>query len=242
MTRGIVVKTKDKVKIAANYNKKGHKKVLIIAPGWCMTKDSKAFRQIARAFSSSYDTICLDFRGHGASGGFYTFSAKEEKDIEAVVDFAKKKNYDEICLMGFSLGAAASSIYASKYKVDKLVLVSAPYDFDKIENQMYKKEAWLETFRKFELIRFLTIRPSLFIHKKTKPADIIDKITCPTFFIAGKKDPTVHLWHTKELYNAAKCKKALKIYENGINAEDLYLHHKKDFITSCLKWLNGDIN
>ena len=93
MTRGIVVKTKDKVKIAANYNKKGHKKVLIIAPGWCMTKDSKAFRQIARAFSSSYDTICLDFRGHGASGGFYTFSAKEEKDIEAVLGFAKKKKY-----------------------------------------------------------------------------------------------------------------------------------------------------
>ena len=40
---------------------------------------------------------------------------------------------------------------------------------------------------------------------KIKPINIVDKITVQSLFIAGEKDPTVHPWHTKELYNKAKC-------------------------------------
>ena len=232
------LKTKDKINIAINYYPNGFDEVVVIAPGWCMTKDSDAFCRIAEMFAKHFDVISLDFRGHGKSGGMYTFTAKELMDMDTVVRYARKKDYKRIYLAGFSLGAAMSLIYASKSRfIDKIIAVSAPSDFDKIENQMWKKEAWGETFKKFELDRFASIRPYPIPLQKIKPTDIVDKIKVPILFIAGEKDPTVHLWHTKELYDKAICKKEYKEYKNGCHAEDLFLHFEDDFTKLCLDWL-----
>lgn len=237
-SKEIILKTSDKVNIAANYYKHRRDKVVIIAPGWCMTKDSKAFQQIAEFFAKDFDVISFDFRGHGKSEGLYTFTAREIMDMDTVIRFARKNRYDKIYLAGFSLGAALSLIYASKSRfIDKVIAVSAPSDFSKIENEMWKKEAWGETFKKFEFDRFASIRPYPLPLKKTKPIDIVEKINCPTLFIAGEKDPTVHAWHTEELYKKAKCIKQYKMFENGYHAEDLFLHFEKEFCELCINWL-----
>jgi len=232
--------TRDKVKIAINYYANNYNEVVIVAPGWCMTKDSDAFRKIAEFFAKHYDVISFDFRGHGKSTGMYTFTAKEIMDMDSVVRFARKKQYNKIYLVGFSLGAAISLIYASKSRfIDKVIAISAPSDFDKIENEMWKKAAWGETFKKFELDRFASIRPYPIPLKKVKPVDIIDKITCPTLFIAGEKDPTVHYWHTENLYKKAVCAKRYKLFKGGFHAEDLYLHFEKEFCKLCTDWLTN---
>ena len=70
--------------------------------------------------------------------------------------------------------------------------------------------------------------------------DVVDKIKVPVLFIAGEKDPTVHPWHTKELYDKAKCEKKYKEYKNGYHAEDLFLHFEKDFSKLCLDWLRDE--
>lgn len=90
--------------------------------------------------------------------------------------------------MGFSLGAAQVLIHGAKYNdVDKIIAVSAPSDFDKIENQIWRKEAFIPTFKKFELKRWVSIRPSFIIHKKIKPIDNIKEIKVPTLFYCGEK-------------------------------------------------------
>lgn len=234
------LETKDKIDIAINYYNSGNDEVVIIAPGWCMTKDSDAFCRISEFFSKYFDVISFDFRGHGKSGGMYTFTATELMDMDAVVRFARKNNYKKIYLAGFSLGAAMVLIYASKSRfINKVIAVSAPSDFDKIENHMWKKEAWGETFKKFELDRFASIRPYPVPLDKIKPIDIVDKIKAPTLFIAGENDPTVHPWHTKELYQKAVCQKKYKEFQNGCHAEDLFLHFKDDFTKICLDWLKA---
>lgn len=234
----IEILTDDNVIIAANgyFSKKDE--VVIVAPGWCMTKDSDAFKQISEMFYSDFDVICFDFRGHGKSSGFFTFTSKELKDLDAVVNFTRKRGYSKIYLAGFSLGAGLALIYAAQNSnVDKVIAVSPYSDFSKIENHMWKKEAWGETFKKFELMRFLSIRPDIIPHKKIKPIDIIKEVKTPTFFVAGRNDPTVYSWHTEHLYNKAVCTKEYKLYENGFHAEDLYLHYKDDFAGRCIKWL-----
>ena len=237
--RSFTLKTKDNISIALNHYEKGSDTVVIVLHGWFMTKDSKAFREISEMFFKQFDVITFDFRGHGKSSGFYTFTSAELMDLDAVVRFARK-HYGKICLAGFSLGAAMALIYASKSRfIDKVIAVSVPYDFSKIENQMWKKEAWLETFKKFELERFLSVRPYPLPLKKIKPCDVVVKIKAPTLFIAGEKDPTVHSWHTEELYKKAKCEKDYKLYKGGFHAEDLFLHSGEDFSKTCLEWLNG---
>lgn len=232
--------TEDNVSIAVNGYFSKKKEVVIIAPGWCMTKDSDAFKQISEMFALQYDVMTIDFRGHGKSGGYFTFTSKEIFDLNAVVNYAKQSGYSKIYLAGFSLGGGLVLIYASQYdNIDKIIAVSPYTDFFKIENRMWKKEAWCETLKKFELGRFLSIRPDIFPRKKIKPIDIIKKVKPPTLFLAGKNDPTVYLWHTKKLFNRAKCPKKLKIFEKGIHAEDLFLYFKEDFSKMCIDWLRS---
>lgn len=232
----VFLKTPDNIKIAINHHKSGHDEVLILAHGWFMTKDSKPFAKMAEIFCKDFDVISLDFRGHGHSEGFYTFSAKERIDLKTVINYSKKQ-YKKIYLMGFSLGGALVIIQGSVKNVDKIIAVSPPCDFNKIENQMWKKEAWIPTLKKCEPKRWFSIRPSLIIRRKVKPIDVVDKITASTLFIAGELDPTVHPWHTKTLFDKAKCKKQLEIFEGCIHAEDLFLKEEEKFVSLCKGWL-----
>lgn len=236
--KDIYLKTKDGIRIAINHHEGGCDEVLIIAHGWFMTKDSGYFSDMARVFSSNFDVISMDFRGHGKSSGFYTFTSKEPQDLKVVVDYAKKY-YKKIYLLGFSLGGALVLIHSAFEKdVDKVIAVSAPHSFIKIENHMWKKEAWSHSFRKFEFIRWVTVRPSLVIGKKIRPIDIVAKVDVPTLFVAGKQDATVRAWHTKSLYRLAKCKKHFELFEEGCHAEDLFFQERERFIKVCTDWLH----
>ena len=233
----IFVKTVDNIKIAFNLYNSGHDEVVIICPGWYMTKDSRAFANLAEKISEKYDVISMDFRGHGKSSGFFTFTTKEILDLDAVVKYAKE-HYKKVYLAGFSLGGALVLIYgAERGGIDKIIAVSAPCDFYKIENKMWHPNAWIPTFKKFEPKRWISIRPSLIIRKKIRPQDIVDKITAPTLFVAGKRDVTVCPWHTELLYNKAVCEKQLEIFKNGIHAEDLFLGEPERFLKLCFDWL-----
>lgn len=234
----IILNTNDNIKIAANHYENGYNEVIIICPGWFMTKDSAAFKAMSEEFAKSMDVIAMDFRGHGKSGGFYTFTSKETLDLKAVVDFARKK-YQKINLLGFSLGGALVVIHSAvEQNIDKVISVSAPVDFYKIENHMWHPDAWVPTlFRKLEPKRWLTVRPDLIIRKKIKPVDVVDKVGCPMLFIAGEKDPTVFSWHTKTLYDKAVCKKKYELFQNCRHAEDLFMDEKDKFMSLCLDWL-----
>lgn len=235
----IFLKTKDGVRIAINHHQTGHDEVLIIAHGWFMTKDSTYFTDMAKTFSKDFDVISMDFRGHGRSSGFYTFTSKEPQDMKAVVNYAKH-NYKKIYLIGFSLGGALALIHSALDKdVNKVIAVSAPHSFIKIENQMWRKEAWSHSFRKFEFVRWITVRPSPIIGPKIRPIDIVDKIAIPTLFIAGRHDATVHAWHTLSLYRKAKCEKYFELFDDCCHAEDLFYQERHRFINLCTKWLQG---
>lgn len=227
------LKTDDDHIIAVNMYSNGNRdSVLIIAPGWYMTKDAWVFKDISEEFFKFIDVVTMDFRGHGKSSGFFTFTAKEVKDMTAVVKFAKER-YSKVYLMGFSLGAATSILYTSKYKdVDGVIAVSPPADFDKIEHKSHRKEAWLTTLKKFEIKRHFSIRPGNLFRKKIKPISVVDKISpIPILFIAGEKDPTVFPWHTEVLYEKSGKPKQIKVFKDGKHAEDIFLEQKEGFMS-----------
>lgn len=229
--------TSDKIKIAINHYKKEKKYVLIIAPGWTMSKDSKFINEIAKLFAKSFDVISLDFRGHGKSSGLYTFTNKEIKDLESVTSYAKK-NYEKVYLLGFSLGGAISIIHnTTKKNVDGLITVSAPHSFNRIKNYMWIKDFFKNPFKKYEFKRWITVRPSPIISKKVKPIDVIDKLSVPTLFIAGDSDKITHPDDTKSLFDKAKCKKQFKLFKNCNHAEDLIYQEKEKFTNTCIDWL-----
>ncbi len=230
--------TSDNINIACNHFDCGHDCVLIIAHGWFMSKDSNAFMQMSQDFCKYFDVISFDFRGHCKSSGLYTFGAEETKDLETVVNYASEK-YNTIYIMGFSLGSLISINYcALNNKIEKLIVVSAPVNFDKIENNVLSPNAFIPTLKKFEIKRWTSIRFKLPFAKKPEPIKLVNKIKIPIFFIAGEKDPIIKQWHNKELYEHANNPKSVLVFKNGKHAEDLYLENKDIFIKSCVDWLN----
>jgi len=230
--------TPDRIKIRADIYKTGHNEVLVICPGWFMTKNSKSIAALSRDLSKFTDVITMDFRGHGRSGGFYTFTAKEVLDLETIVKYAKEK-YKKVSLLGFSLGAGLVLIHCAKdYDICKCIAVSPHSDFWKIENRMYSPHAWIPTlFQKFEPVRWLSIRAGNPFLPKIKPVNIIKDIKTPVLFLAGDNDPTVFPHHTEKLYKNAICEKSYILFENANHAEDLYIDYPEKFIRACEIWL-----
>lgn len=228
--------TPDKIKIAINHYMMQADKVIIIAPGWTMSKDSKFIRKIANKLAKYFDVISLDFRGHGKSSGFYTFSSDETHDLSAVINYAKKI-YNKIYLIGFSLGGAISIINSAINKnVDKLITVSAPHSFAKIKHFMWLKDFLKNEFNKYESRILLTLRPHPFLKKKIRPIDVVDMLEIPTLFIAGEFDTIIRLTDVKSLYNKAKCQKQFEMFKNCNHAEDLIFQEKDKFVNVCMKW------
>jgi pimeloyl-ACP methyl ester carboxylesterase len=239
-----ILNTNNKIQIAINhYHSPKRDSVIIICPGCFICKDAKPFLNMANDFFSHFDVITMNFRGHGKSSGLFTFTAKEHEDLSAVVKYAKEK-YSKIGLIGFSLGAATAIIYTATHKdIQSLIAVSAPSDFDKIENHFLKKEAIIPFFEKFELGKTPAIRPGNILQKKPKPIDLIHKISpIPVLFITGSNDPIISPWHTDELYKKAHEPKAILKFQDGIHAEELYLKSRNKFLKECITWFENTIN
>lgn len=87
----------------------------------------KEFAKVAQNLGFSYSAILL--HGHGKSGNDFAKSSKE-KWIESVEKeiLKHKDNYENIILVGHSMGSLLSILFSLKYKnkVNGLVLISTP--------------------------------------------------------------------------------------------------------------------
>lgn len=233
-----IVESFDRTKIAFNHFKQQRRDtVIVICHGFWMCKDAKPFLGLSRDFFNYYDIIAMDQRGHGNSGGTFTFSSKEHKDIKSVINYSKK-TYKHVYLMGFSLGAASSVVEVAEEKnVDGLIVVSAPVSFENIENRFLTKEILMSSIHKFGTHLF-KLRPGPISKDKTRPVDVIDHISpIPLLIIQGEKDPIIFKRHAEILYQKAKEPKQIIMIKGGLHAEDLYIQNPNDFMNYCISWL-----
>lgn len=232
----VFLTTVDKVKIAINHYNAQNDRVVIIAPGWTMSKDSKFIKKIADNFAGFFDVIAMDFRGHGKSSGFYTFTSEEPHDLNAVINFAKNI-YRKIYLIGFSLGGAISIINSAIHKnVDGLIAVSPPHSFAKIKHFCWVRDFLKNEFNKYEINILSTLRPHPFLKEKIRPIDVADVLETPTLFIAGESDSIICLTDTKSLFDKANCEKRFEIFKNCKHAEDLIHQDEDKFVNICIDW------
>lgn len=234
----IYVNTSDGVRIACNHYKRGHGTLVVLVHGWMMSKDSAVFRAMGSELAKNYDVAAIDLRGHGRSSGHFHFTTHEEKDVAAIVECFRPQ-YSQVYLIGFSLGAALVILHAAKVKnVDKIIAVSAPTDFKKVENQWFKPEAWVPTLQKGELWRAFGVRVGNLFARKPAAIDFVNAVApCPILLMAGAKDPTIFPWHAQAHYDAAAEPKHIEIFEHSEHAEDLWRNEPEKFMKVVRQWL-----
>lgn len=232
------VLTADQHKIAYDHYQNGHEKVIVVAHGFFNSKDALLMKELGEALAGEYDVIIMDFRGHGKSGGWFHWTSKEYLDLEAVLEFARKK-YEKIGVIGFSLGAATSLITASQNElITSLIAVSGPTEFEKIEYRFWELDP--ENDLMYSLIGKGRIgkgvRPGPFWFKKHKPIDRVEHIKCPVLYIHGESDWLIKPWHSEELYKKTTSKKHLVMIKKGPHAEYLVRKNKEETVKLIREW------
>lgn len=172
----------------------GNKSCIIIAHGLNANRAQTeiGLMEIAKALvKQGYNVLTFDHRAHGESGGVNIgLGYFEAYDLLGARDFlvnTKKIPAKKIGIIGFSLGALAAIVAASKEKkIGAMVVDSCPADTLKIiQRVMIRRHIpyWLFYPAKWMLKKAFKIDAD---DLNTKEA--IKKIRIPIFFIHGKND------------------------------------------------------
>ena len=165
------------------------------------------------------DVIIIDLPGHGQS--------EEPKEVWLLTDFVQmihelltSLNIENPILIGHSFGGKISLLYASMYKVKKLILFGSPFKVKKNPNSLkvralkklktmpglnklaetMKKHMGSEEYRKASPM----MRDILVKHVNTDITENVKKITCPTIIIWGTNDAAVPIADAYELETLIK--------------------------------------
>ena len=237
--------TKDGVSIAYDHYKNGLDSVIIICPGFFNSKRNSMMKKAVEMVSWFYDVIIFDFRGHGESGGKFTWASREPLDLETAIDYAVGCGYKKIGVMGFSLGAAtAMNVAAGRPEIKSMVLVSGPYSFWKMDYNFWEPGMLLDLRSNFECkwegkgVRF----GNVFL-PKIRPLDSVARTKgTPMLFIHGDSDWVIKDYHSRKLYEAAAGKKRLEIIKGGFHAERLIEKYPERMEKLVMDWFKETLS
>lgn len=198
--------TYDDININYEYidNKKDN--TLVFLHGW--GQNIQMMLPIAKPFTKDHNVLVVDLPGHGKTKE-PSYAWELDKFVDMLHELFKFLKITNPILIGHSFGGKLSIIYASKYKVKKLVLLSSPYkgEFKKLplKVRILKKIAKVpglkgmaEHFKKhFGSTDYKnatpTMRNILVKHVNTDTTENCKKIKVPTVIIWGTADTTVSI-------------------------------------------------
>lgn len=238
---GGVVRTSDNITIAYDHYRNGFDSVVIVCPGFYNSKNNRWMKKTAEMLSSEHDVIVFDLRGHGASGGTFSWSSKEDADVNAVIDYALGRDYKHVGILAYSLGAAAAvNAAADRDNVESMVLISCPSSFEAIDYRFWEPGMLSDLFDNIACgwqgkgARY----GNLFL-SKTRPIDSITQIKdASILLIHGDRDWIIKPRHSQKLYDAASCTKKIEIVKGGLHAERLIERHYELMKNIILDWFS----
>lgn len=215
--------------VLINYQdtKVAKEKTIVYLHGW--GQNIAMMEPIAKPFQKEYRTVIVDLPGHGKSS--------EPQEIWTLNDFVEMLNalfetlsISNPILIGHSFGGKIALLYASKYPVEKLVLLASPFKASSKNDSLKLK--MLRTVKKLPGMKYLAnyakrhigstdyrnasplMRDILVKHINQDLQEDAKKIKCPTLIIWGTKDNAVPLEHAYDLEKLIP-NSGLVIYENA---------------------------
>ncbi len=233
--------TSDNIPISYDHYKGGFDSVVIVCPGFFNSKDNRWMRKAVDMLAAEFDVIIFDFRGHGKSGGVYTWSAKEGLDVDAVANYAVSRGYKKIGVLAFSLGAAAAvNDAAARNDIKSMVLISCPSRFNAIDYHFWEPGMWADLKDNIACKwEGKGARAGSILLSKEDPIDSIGNVkNTALLFIHGDEDWVVKPRHSKTLYDKADTYKDIEIIKGGFHAERLIEYHYARMSSLILDWFS----
>ena len=218
----VSVITKDSIEIKGYWIKSdtiSSKTVIIFIHGIGGCKEH--FLNLSKSLiEKGIESILIDSRAHGKSGGqFCTYGYKEKNDISSVIDFVKNKNDSiRIGIWGNSMGGAiAIQALENDNRIEFGIIESTFTNLESIVYDYQKSYTYglgLKPFCKIALNeagKLAGFNPDL-----VSPINSVKQIEQPILIAHGKKDENIKFEYGKLLYENLKSKnKKFLPVENG---------------------------
>lgn len=106
----------------------GHAQLVIVAHGFLKSKNLPAVVRVCETLAQDADALAFDFSGHGESTGEARLDySRAARELISVIDHARALGYEQIGVVGYSMGAAAAILAAAQgAPIQALVCVSTP--------------------------------------------------------------------------------------------------------------------
>ena len=199
-----------------NYKIIGDGDLVVLLHGW--GQNIEMMQPLIRGLKNK-KVLIIDLPGFGKSS--------EPKSIWSIEDYADFVNkivnnlgYNKCSIIGHSFGGKIGLVYASKYDVDKLILLASPYKVE-IKKESLKLKV-LKKVKKFPILNKAVefakkhmgstdyrnasgiMRDILVKHVNNDITESVKKIKCPVLIIWGDNDVTVDKSNAYELESLIK--------------------------------------
>ena len=157
------------------------------------------------AQAAGYPVLAIDFRGHGTSEASLTsIGYYESWDVEAAMDFVRKRGAGDPVLWGTSMGAVAALLAAAEDGSVAGVIADAP--FDTYRNTIRHHAKLMFGMSEFPL---LTMAMPMIEERARFDVDEVDslravgRIHAPILFLAAEEDRRMDPAMVRTIYDAA---------------------------------------
>ena len=187
-----------------------------------------------------YNTLLIDFRAHGNSGGnTTTIGYFEAEDVELAYNFIKNKGEKNMVLWGISMGAATITKAISDYALQpNKVILEMPFGSILNAAEGRIKMMQLPSEPLATLITFWGGAEHGFWAFSMKPAKLVKKINCPVLLQWGKNDPRVSKEEIDMIYENITAPKKLVVYDNA-GHESLCKNENDKWVTEVETFLKN---
>lgn len=214
------LRARDGVELAYTLQRAGHESLALVVPGILTDRRCAELQLLARELLPLADVATLDVRGHGDSGGAFSYGRHEPEDVAEWVR-ALAPQYRELVLIGFSFGGLHALMATARNAglVARVATVAAPAHLALLDHLpsargLLRNLPWMARRR-----RRLT-RLALPRGLPPVPLRLVARIApTPLLLIHGLQDWLVPPSHARRLFAAAREPKALELIEGGLHAE-----------------------
>jgi len=151
-----------------------------------------------------FSVLLFDFRARGKSRGHRSSEGdREQWDVLGAIDYVTERGIpvERIGLLGFSLGAGVALLVAAQEpRIPAVVSDSGFLDYMMVLQNLcagsFRLPSWFATVVAFAGRIFFKADFS-----KVRPAEVVEQVDQPVFFIHGEDDVVVSAEETKELHD-----------------------------------------
>lgn len=200
--------------LEGDFYKGQNKKCIILCHGQASNKDKEKNKLTSeKLYDSGFSVLAFNFGGSGNSYDTEIDIDKQVEDLKSAVNFVKEKGYDNIGLIGDSLGGLIVLKTYPFIKEDvKTLCLWAPVskarlrqkffeDYEGSKKQLSEKGIYI---REKDGKQFRFTMKHLENKEKINQKKLLSQIDCPVLFIHGTKDDTVSLSDSKEAVEILK--------------------------------------